>query len=77
MTRIAILASAAALMLGACGGNDSAGESNQAAAPTDVDVLPADESVATESEDLAQGAIDNGAETANGANTVQNAPAGY
>ena len=40
----------------------SAGEANQAAAPTDVDVLPADEGVATPSEDLANGAIDNGAE---------------
>jgi hypothetical protein len=55
---MAILASAAALMLGACGDNDGASQANQAAAPADVDVLPADESVATPSEDLATGAID-------------------
>jgi hypothetical protein len=31
---------------------------NQAAAPTDVDVLPPDESVATPSDDLARGTTD-------------------
>ncbi len=70
MTRTAILAAAAALMLCACAGSESAGEANQAAAPADVDVLPPDESVATSSDDLANGAIDNSAEAGAGANAM-------
>ncbi len=71
MPKTAILA-AAVLMLSACGANDSTGEANQAAAPTDVDVLPPDESVATPSDDLANGAIDNAAEAPADANAMQN-----
>ncbi len=79
MIRTAILASAsaAALMLGACGSNDGAGQTNQAAAPGDVDVLPPDESVATESDDLVNGAIDDNAGAAAGANAAQNDTSGY
>lgn len=73
MTRTGILAFAAVLMLGACGGNDEAGQANEAAVPADIDVLPPDESVATPSDDLAVGAIDNGAEPETGANGVENA----
>ena len=72
-----MLAFAAALMLGACGGNDEAAQANQAALPGDVDVLPPDESVATESDDLVDGAIDNNAEAATGANAVGNNASAY
>jgi ABC-type glycerol-3-phosphate transport system substrate-binding protein len=72
MTRTAILASAAVLMLGACGGTDEGREANQAAAPADVDVLPPDESVATDSDDLVSGAVDNRAEGGAGENAVEN-----
>lgn len=45
------------ILLGACGGGEAEQtEANTAAAaPTDIDVLPADESVATESGELATG----------------------
>jgi hypothetical protein len=72
MIRTAILAPAAVLLLTACGRNDGAGEANQAAAPADVDVLPPDESAATPSDDLVNGAIDNNSAASPEANGAVN-----
>ena len=47
-----------ALLLAACGSGAESPEANNAAAPADVDVLPADESAATPSADLANGVSD-------------------
>lgn len=48
------------LVLTACGGGGEGTNQaeNRAAAPTDIDVLPADESVATDSSELAAGVND-------------------
>ena len=44
-----------AFLLAACGGARDAQPGNNAAAPVDIEALPADESVATTSEELAEG----------------------
>lgn len=63
------------LALAGCGGDERGKEeaANRAAAPTEIDVLPADESVGTESGELAAGVNDPELDEA-GSNAIANAP---
>lgn len=64
------------LALAACSGSGETGNEaavNRAAAPTEIDVLPADESVGTESGELAAGVNDPELDEA-GSNAIANAP---
>ncbi len=57
--KAAILLFGAAIALGACSGQEQAAdEANETAVPADIETLPADESVATPSDDLADGTTD-------------------
>lgn len=56
-----LIPAAAAAALAACGGpssNEAASNETAASAPTEIETLPPDESVATPTDDLANGAVE-------------------